>query len=606
MQRPFLPVLIILGTLVSCSRPTDAPSPTPPPSQNVAVEPAETATPETAKPAPPSPSPTPPEAPAEEVVSEIESLTVGAHAADSEPATKESAFDSNRWNSAIGLGGGARGGTRGGSRARATAPPGTETYEHFDENGFVGVGDQPLSTFAIDVDGASWSNIRRFLESGRLPPADAVRVEECVNWFRYGDAAPAADAEHPIAVHTEIGACPWAGEHRLLRIALRTRDVEFDRLPPCNLVFLIDVSGSMGTDDKLPLLRRGLRLLVRQLRPQDHIAIVTYAGDARIALVPTSGSERDRIEAAIESLAAGGGTNGADGIRTAYDLVRQCATTASIDRVVLATDGDFNVGIADKDQLVGLIERERESGAFLSVLGFGTGNLKDATLESLGRHGNGTYTYVDSIAEARRVLVEQAGATLVTVAVDVKVQIEFNPRFVQSYRQIGYENRALAARDFNDDRKDAGEMGAGHEVTALYELVPVGAEPPVPAVDALRYQRVDAPVTEAPAAAAAASAELLTVKVRYKQPKEEASRRFELFVAKDAEAAAGDDFRFAVAVAAFAQRLHGSRHGAALALEDIAALASGARGEDRGGERAEFLRLVGMARDLLATEPGAR
>ena len=586
MQRPFVPVLFAAVVATACSRQTAPPaSPAVPAAPPIAAEHA--------------PPPSPPSTTPETTVETVEELEA-----------KESAFDSNQWNSAIGLSGGAGGryGGRAGGRQPRPRAADDETYARIVEHGFLPAADDPLSTFAIDVDGASWSNVRRMLEDGKLPPADAVRVEEFVNWFRYGDAAPAADAEHPIAVHTATGPCPWAPTHRLLRVVLRTRDVEVATLAPRNLVFLVDVSGSMADDDKLPLLRRGLRLLVRQMRPQDRIAIVTYAGEARVALEPTSGLEATRIEAAIESLQAGGSTNGGAGILTAYELARRHASAESIDRVVLATDGDFNVGVADREQLIAMIESQRDDGVFLSVLGFGRGNLKDATLEALGRHGNGHYAYVDSIAEARRVLVEQSGATLVTVAKDVKVQIEFNPRFVQSYRQIGYENRALAARDFNDDRKDAGEMGAGHVVTALYELVPVGVEPPTPAVDALRYQDSAAPAVAATdrGDGAAAQHELLTVKVRYKLPQADSSRRFDTFVARDAGGEPDADFRFATAVAAFGMLLRDSDHAGDLTLDAVATLAAGARGDDPAGERAEFARLVGMAKDLRATEPGTR
>lgn len=589
VMRPLpLSVALILCALAACSDPGTREEGTT--SENAAREP------ETVPGPAPEPAATPvvdaPEpAPREEPVLPDTEVVEGTE--------RESAFDSDQWNTVVGLGGGAGGKYFGGHRVDR------EVYAAISEHGYLAVGEHPLATFAIDVDGASWSNVRRFLEDGRLPPPDAVRVEECVNWFRYASPPPAADALHPIAVHTDVAPCPWQPDHRLLRVVLRTRDVELDRLVPRNLVFLVDVSGSMRDHDKLPLLRRGLRLLARQMRPQDRVAIVTYAGDARVALEPTPGSEIRAIEDAIEGLVAGGSTNGAGGIRMAYDLAHANAEAESINRVLLATDGDFNVGISDQDELVRLIEAERDRGVFLSVLGFGTGNLQDAKLEALGRHGNGHYAYIDSIAEARRVLVEQSGATLVTAAKDVKVQVEFNPRHVSAYRQIGYENRALRARDFNDDRKDAGEMGAGHVVTALFELVPVGAEMPRPAVDPLRYAE-QPPAARAVAEDPDVAAELLTVKVRYKHPESDTSARIEVFVQEDEGVEPDEDFRFASAVAAFAMILRSSPYVGELAFQDVIELARGARGEDVHGERAEFLKLAQMAADLTTTERQSR
>lgn len=513
----------------------------------------------------------------------------------------ESAFDSKAWNTTIGLGGGAGGVSGRRAAGHSAAPSRTrESYAPIVEHGWLAPGEHPLSTFAVDVDGASWSNVRRFLRDGRLPPADAVRVEECVNWFRYEIPAPEAGNDHPLALHIETGPCPWQPAHHLLRMVLHAAPVADADPPPRNLVFLVDVSGSMSDANKLPLLQRALRMLVRTLRPIDHVALVTYADEARVVLEPTRGSERVALEAALEGLAAGGSTNGESGIRMAYDLARRQARAGTNSRVLLATDGDFNVGVSEREALVDLIERERAGGVFLSVLGFGEGNLKDATLEALGRHGNGHYAYVDSIAEARRVLVEQVGATLDVVAKDVKVQLELNPLHVAAYRQVGHENRALAARDFNDDGKDAGEMGAGHVVTALYEIVPPGPPSPVPTVDPLRYR---APGPESSTVAAATRAELLTVKVRYAPPAGGPSRRFERFVAAGAPPAdTSTEFRFAAAVAAFALVLRGSPHAGSFGFDGVRALAEGARGADLDGERAEFLTLVQMAADLAGTE----
>ncbi|MBK8975517.1 MAG: VWA domain-containing protein [Planctomycetes bacterium] len=537
----------------------------------------------------------------QDVETEVEELT------EEGPApTRESAFDSNQWNSAIGLGGG------GGGKYGGRADLGTEDYAAIAEHGWCDPRREPLSTFAIDVDGGSFSNARRFLDSGRLPPADAVRVEEFVNWFRYATPG-AADVvgDHPLAVATELLPCPWRPDHQLLRVALHAPPVARELVPPCNLVFLVDVSGSMRPADKLPLLKRGLLLLARQLRPQDHVAIVTYAGSSGVLLPPTAGAERQAIEDAIDSLGAGGSTNGASGIREAYRLAREGKGAETIDRVILATDGDFNVGVTDRDELLRLIEDQRDHGVFLTVLGFGTGNLKEATLEQLADHGNGQYAYIDSIDEARRVLVDQSGATLVTVAKDAKIQIEFNPRFVARYRQVGYENRELAAADFNDDRKDGGEIGAGHCVTALYEIVPVGVEPPVPAVDPLRYQEPQ-PAAQ-PAAAGdgldptALATELALVKVRYKHPDADRSERFEVPVAARSLAAGSGDAVRAAAAAAFGMLLRSSPHLApGYGYDAVLALLATAEGPDPDGDWAGLARLVRMARDLAATEPSSR
>ena len=394
------------------------------------------------------------------------------------------------------------------------SPRNTEAYASIVSNTFKRTADNPLSTFAADVDTASYSNVRRFLKDGSLPPTDAVRVEELVNYFRFSYPEPSSG--QPISITTEIGDCPWAPRHKLALVGIRARAIDDRRAPRRNFVLLIDVSGSMDSPDKLPLVKTGLRMFVDTLRDDDRVGIVVYAGASGVALPSTRASERAAIHAAIEELRPGGSTNGAAGIQLAYDIARANFVKAGVNRVILATDGDFNVGVTSLNQLVSLIERERESGVFLSVLGVGTGNLKDETMEMLADKGNGNYAYLDSLFEAQRVLVKEGGATLETVAKDVKFQIEFNPAAVDEWKLVGYENRVLAHEDFNDDKKDGGELGAGHTVTVLYEIVPAGEAPAgevaaQPRVDPLRFQRTSL-------TAEARTGDWLTVKVRYKQP----------------------------------------------------------------------------------------
>jgi Ca-activated chloride channel family protein len=407
-------------------------------------------------------------------------------------------------------------------------PHAGESYAHVNANPFRMTAEHPLSTFGADVDTASFSNVRRFLSSGQLPPRDAVRVEELVNYFHFHYAEPRGDK--PIALTTEVGDCPWAPSHKLVLIGGRARSVPDREVEERNLVLLIDVSGSMQSNDKLPLIKTALGMFVDTLRPDDRLAIVTYAGTSGIALPPTAARDRDTIHRAIDALYASGSTNGGEGLITAYRLARQTYMPGGVNRVILATDGDFNVGVTSQADLVQLIEREKSSGVFLSVFGVGTGNLKDSTMEMLADRGNGHYAYLDSLQEARRVLIREADATLETVAKDVKFQVEFNPATVAAWKLIGYEDRALARQDFNDDSKDGGEMGAGHTVTVLYEIVPPGALMRVdaetsdrPAVDPLKYQQPDRPepVAAPPVAKTTSKAypnELLTVKVRYKLP----------------------------------------------------------------------------------------
>jgi Ca-activated chloride channel family protein len=471
-----------------------------------------------------------------------------------------------------------------------------ETYARIDESAFQSPREHPLSTFAIDVDTASYSNVRRFLREGALPPADAVRVEELVNYFAYRYPRPSSGA--PLAVAAEVTGCPWQPAHRLVRIGLAAKEIPKRERPPVNLVFLLDVSGSMADANKLPLVKRALALLVDQLGAEDRIAIVVYAGAAGLVLPPTPGDEDDVIEGAIERLEAGGSTAGGAGIELAYRLASQLARAGAVTRVVLATDGDFNVGVTSEGELTRLIEEKARSGVFLNVLGFGMGNLKDATMEQLADRGNGTYAYVDSLAEARKVLVEQASGTLLTVAKDVKIQVEWNPVRVARYRLIGYENRALAAEDFRDDAKDAGELGAGHTVTALYEIVPAGVNEPSRAVDPLRYQ------SERGQTQAASGAELLTVKVRWQPPEGGASVPSAYAVADAGGdfASASRDTRFAAAVASFGMLLRQSPHRGQSSYASVLAISEAAAGRD--AHRREFVELARRARAL--TESAAR
>ena len=474
----------------------------------------------------------------------------------------------------------------------------TEAYGRIVDNGFLPVASSPLSTFSIDVDTASYSNVRRFLTQNALPPKDAVRIEEMVNYFPYSYAPPKAGDANPFAAHIEVAGCPWNGQNRLVRIGLKGREIDAQKRPPTNLVFLVDVSGSMAPDNKLPLVKRGLRMLVERLGENDRVAIVVYAGSSGTVLHSTTGDQKGTIVGAIEALGAGGSTNGAGGIEAAYDAAVRNFIPKGVNRVILCTDGDFNVGITDIESLTRLIEAKAKTGVFLSVLGFGMGNLKDATMEKLADKGNGNYAYVDTLQEARKVLVEQMSGTLVTIAKDVKVQVEFNPAAVSSYRLIGYENRVLAKEDFNDDTKDAGEIGAGHTVTALYEVVPaVTAAGGSPRVDPLKYQRQPAPEP----APATGSAEMLTVKLRYKEPDGQTSKLLE-FPLTDAGAAfanASEDFKFASAVAAFGMVLRESPHQGTATLDDALELGQQGLGRDESGYRTEFLDLVRKAKGLV-------
>ncbi len=479
-----------------------------------------------------------------------------------------------------------------------------ESYVAIVENAFLKVDrEDAISTFSIDVDTASYSNSRRYLNNGQIPPPQAVRVEEFVNYFRYDYPQP--QAGEPFSVNMEVAQCPWQSKHQLLRVGLKGREIEPENRPAANLVFLIDVSGSMEQPNKLPLLKRSMKLLVDQLDDRDRVTIVTYAGEAGLQL-PAS-SDKRKIKAVINGLGAGGSTHGSAGIHMAYEQAAKSFMNEGTNRVILATDGDLNVGVTGDEELVELIKEKAASGVFLTVLGFGTGNLKDHKLESLADNGNGMYAYIDQLKEGRRVLVRQITSSLVTIAKDVKIQIEFNPATIAAYRLIGYENRLLATEDFDDDTKDAGEIGAGHTVTALYELVPVdggyasGEARQVELSRPLKYQKMTAKiVNETRLTAAAESDELLTLALRYKQPDSDESQRIE-YALKDSAARFSEssgDFQFASAVAAFAMLLRDSKYRGNTTCASVEEIAASSLGKDPHGDRAEFLELVRRAEQL--------
>ncbi len=469
-----------------------------------------------------------------------------------------------------------------------------EQYARIDENGWKVAGAVPLSTFSIDVDRASYANVRRFLNDGQMPPADAVRIEELVNYFPYADPAPEGAA--PFSITTELTRAPWNGDRQLLRIALKGKSIDMADAPAANLVFLMDVSGSMNAPDKLPLLKTAFRMLVESMRPQDRVAIVVYAGSAGEVLPSTSGNEKPKILEAIERLRAGGSTAGGAGIELAYRVAAQNHIPGGNNRVILATDGDFNVGASSDGAMIELIEEKREQGTFLTVLGFGTGNLQDAKMEQIADHGNGSFHYIDSALEARKSLVSEAGGTLVTIARDVKIQVEFNPATVESYRLIGYENRLLADEDFNDDTKDAGELGAGHSVVAMYEIVPAGGEAPASnSIDDLRYSTQTRPTGNAD--------EVAFVKLRYKQPEAEESQLLTRVVDRTVREGSRET-RFAAAVAAWGMLLRGSDQVGEFQYADVLQLATEARGPDQGGYRSEFIRLVDLSAGLATQQEG--
>ena len=480
---------------------------------------------------------------------------------------------------------------------------GTEAYAAIHENPFLTPAEQPLSTFSVDVDTASYANVRRFLNQGQLPPADAVRIEELVNYFKYDDPAP-VDGQ-PFRVVAEAAPCPWQREHYVARISLKARAIAKAQRPPTNLVFLLDVSGSMQADNKLPLVKRAMSLLIEELGEKDRVSIVTYAGDAGLKLEPTPGSDQTKIMRAIEALSAGGSTNGAAGINMAYEQALRHFSKDSANRVILCTDGDFNVGVSSDEALVNLIEQQAKSGVFLSIFGFGMGNLKDSKLEKLADKGNGHYGYIDDLNEARKNFNEELMGTLYTVAKDVKLQVEFNPLTVGAYRLIGYENRVMAAEDFNNDAKDAGEIGAGHTVTALYEIVPRGKWKPVQPVDPLKYTATEpAPkaVEQKGNVSPESADDLFTVKVRYKQSDAAASVRTVDVVIDDIadkNVKPSRDLLWSASVASFGMQLRHSKHTGTWTMADVLETARGAKGDDTTGRRGEFVELVKSAMKLM-------
>lgn len=467
----------------------------------------------------------------------------------------------------------------------------TEEYNHIVENEFLSSLEKPLSTFSIDVDNASYSNARRYLNNGQMPPKDAVRIEEFVNYFNYDYPQP--KGVDPFSINTEISDCPWNQNHKLVHIGLQGYELPKEQMPPSNLVFLLDVSGSMGDYNKLPLLKKAFQLLTQQLREEDRVSIVVYAGASGLVLPPTSGNDKNKIMAALGKLNAGGSTAGTAGIQLAYQTAESTFIKNGNNRIILATDGDFNVGTSSTSELVRLIEEKRKSGVFLSILGFGMGNYKDGRMEQLADNGNGNYAYIDNFDEAKKVFVQEMGGTLHTIAKDVKLQIEFNPAHVKEYRLVGYENRKLKNEDFNNDKKDAGDLGAGHTVTAIYEIIPTGTETTSAGkVDPLKYQ--DRSVKRW----AKVDPDWMTIKLRYKKPNEKVSKLLEV-TAKDnglSLQATSNNFRFSAAVASFAMTLRDSKFKGNANYDNISELAQGALGKDEHGYRKEFLTLIQKAK----------
>lgn len=468
---------------------------------------------------------------------------------------------------------------------------GTEDYDEIAENEYKSAKKEPLSTFSIDVDAASYANVRRFINENQAPPADAVRIEEMINYFQYDYPNP--KGEHPFSIITEMSECPWNEGHKLVHVGLQGKRMETEDLPPNNLVFLIDVSGSMSSYNKLSLVKQSLKLLVKNLRPQDRVAIAVYAGAAGLVLESTSGSEKEKITDAIMRLQSGGSTAGGAGIQLAYKEAVKNFNAEGNNRVILCTDGDFNVGVSSDDALVSLIEEKRKTGVYLTVLGYGMGNYKDSKMEKLADKGNGNYAYIDNIMEAKKVLVNEMGATLLTIAKDVKIQVEFNPALVESYKLIGYENRLLAAEDFNNDAKDAGELGAGHSVTALYEVIPKGSSSPYShSVDPLRYQNQDNKF--AGTVNNEFDKELMTVKFRYKPPSSSKSKLITKHL-QDENIPLNHtsiDFKFSAAVAEFGMLLRKSKFKGTANYSNVVLMAKAGKGKDVHGYRAEFIRLV--------------
>lgn len=476
-------------------------------------------------------------------------------------------------------------------------PHNTESYNYIVENDFLKAVDNPLSTFSIDVDNASYTNTRRYIDNGSLPPIDGVRIEEFINYFNYDYAKPTG--KHPFSINTEVSECPWNNSHKLVHIGIQGKRFPFETMAPINLVFLVDVSGSMSDANKLPLLKKSLSLLVGKMRSQDRISLVVYAGAAGLVLPSTSGAEKSKILAALDNLQAGGSTAGGAGIQLAYKIAKENFIEGGNNRVLIATDGDFNVGASSDGEMTRLVESKRDDGIFLTVLGFGMGNYKDSKMESIADHGNGNYFYIDNIGEAQKTLVDELDGTLYAIAKDVKIQIEFNPAKVQSYRLIGYENRLLKKEDFNDDKKDAGELGAGHTVTALYEIVPVGVKPEIiTSVDPLRYQPSEPKKVETKY-----SDEMMVVKFRYKEPMDTVSKLL-VHTMKDRDvklANSSDNFRFSAAVAEFGMVLRSSKFKGTSTFESAIELAKNSKGVDEEGYRAEFVKMMKTASLLSVT-----
>ena len=467
----------------------------------------------------------------------------------------------------------------------------TEEYSIIHENEFLETSHHPLSTFSIDVDAASYSNARRFiLQQNQLPYPDVVRIEEFINYFQYDYENPVG--KRPFSIQTEIGKAPWQEENLLVHIGLQGKKLEVSELPNNNLIFLLDVSGSMNAPNKIGLLKKALKMLCNEMRPQDRVAIVAYAGAAGLVLPSTPFSDKRKILDALDRLSAGGSTAGGAGIKLAYKIAAQNFMEQSNNRIILCTDGDFNVGVSSTSELERLIVEKRKTGIYLTVLGFGTGNYKDNRMETLADKGNGNYAYIDNIMEAKKVLVNEIGATLFTIAKDVKIQVEFNPAYVKAYRLIGYENRLLADEDFKDDTKDAGELGAGHTVTALYELVPANSKTSVRKVDELRYQSTHTK------SSAYNNGELMWVKFRYKKPDEEHSQELVHSIKVSDADKTGDNFMFSAAVAEFGMLLRNSKHKGSSTYEQVISNAEKAKGTDKDGYRAEFIQMVKRAKGL--------
>ena len=473
----------------------------------------------------------------------------------------------------------------------------TESYNFITENDFLKATENPLSTFSIDVDNASYTNTRRYIDNGNLPPADAVRIEEFVNYFSYDYTKPTG--RHPFSINTEVSECPWNMEHKLVHVGIQGKRFPFETMAPINLVFLVDVSGSMSDENKLPLLKKSLSLLVSKMRPQDRISLTVYAGSAGVVLPSTSGAEKDKIIAALDNLQSGGSTAGGEGIILAYKIAKDNFIKNGNNRVLIATDGDFNVGASSDGEMTRLVESKRDDGIFLTVLGFGMGNYKDSKMESIADHGNGNYFYIDNIGEAQKTLVDELDGTLYAIAKDVKIQVEFNPAKVQAYRLIGYENRMLKKEDFNDDKKDAGELGAGHTVTALYEIIPVDVSyNETGKVDPLRYQKNEPKKIESQYAD-----EMMVIKFRYKEPKDSVSQLI-VHTMKDKAvklANSSDNFRFSAAVAEFGMILRDSKFKGTSTYDQVSELAKNSKGTDEEGYRAEFIKMVKTASLLSVT-----